>query len=352
MENYLNNTSWQEFAIEDIFSVKIGKNIDANKINKKKGRTAYITRKESNNGVDGFVNHQKELLHTNFPVITIGNETAMPFVQAYPFFTGTKVNILQPKNIVSKHALLFVAQCLKIHKNKYSYSYTINSTRLRKQKILLPTKDGQPDYTFMDIYMRSKEEHLLKTYKNYIDGKVITSQEYTNIPLLTEKSWDTFKIGELFELQQGKSKGLNHLPQSKTGINYLGATRQNNGVLCQVRQVDNIVQKGNCIAFIRNGEGAMGYSIYKAEDFIATSDISVGYNQYLNRYNGIFISTVADRARGKYNFGYKRSGKRLANEKILLPTNSDGQPDYEYMENYMRKKEYEKIKMFLDMKSL
>ena len=63
----------------------------------------------------------------------------------------------------------------------------------------------------------------------------------------------------------------------------------------------------------------MGFSIYKAEDFIATSDISVGYSEKLNREIGLFITTVADRIRGKYNFGYKRSDTRLKKEKLKYP---------------------------------
>ena len=41
----------------------------------------------------------------------------------------------------------------------------------------------------------------------------------------------------------------------------------------------------------------MGYSIYKKEDFIATSDITFGYNENLNPYVGMFITTVADKVR-------------------------------------------------------
>ena len=98
------------------------------------------------------------------------------------------------------------------------------------------------------------------------------------------------------------------------GISYLGATNSNNGVLCFVESSESMIHKGNCIAFIRIGEGSMGYSVYKGEDFIATSDISVGYNEHLIKYNGTFITTIADRVRGKYNFGYKRSANRLAKE--------------------------------------
>lgn len=98
-------------------------------------------------------------------------------------------------------------------------------------------------------------------------------------------------------LVPGKSKGLNHIGKVENGISYLGATNQNNGVLCFVANNKDLVQKGNCIAFIRNGEGSMGYSVYKAEDFIATSDMTLGYNEYLNKYVGTFITTVADRIR-------------------------------------------------------
>jgi hypothetical protein len=165
---------------------------------------------------------------------------------------------------------------------------------------------------------------------------------------LQDKKWGEFEIGKLFTMCQGKSKGLNHLEKKSTGINYLGATNSNNGVLAFVDRVEKLVHKGNCIAFIRNGEGSMGYSIYKAEDFIATSDISVGYNEHLNRYTGTFITTIADQIRGKYNFGYKRSDTRLSKEKIMLPVNAQNEPDYEYMEQFMRKKEQEKLMQYLE----
>ncbi|MDE6493377.1 MAG: DUF1579 domain-containing protein, partial [Bacteroidales bacterium] len=137
-------------------------------------------------------------------------------------------------------------------------------------------------------------------------------------------------------LVAGKSKGLNHIEKSDNGISYLGATNQSNGVLCFVNRDERTIQKGNCIAFICNGEGSMGYSVYKVEDFIATSDITLGYNNHLNRYTGTFITTIADRVRGKYNFGYKRRANRLSKEIITLPVNSNGSPYWEYMENYMR----------------
>lgn len=161
----LDEPEWRAFQVADLFDIKIGKSIDGNKVDKESGRIAYITRRESNNGLDGFIAGDKALLNEDCPVITIGNETAEPFVQGYPFFTGTKVNILIPKDALSKYALLFIASCLRMHKSKYSYCYTVNSTRLRQQRILLPARaGGQPDYDFMDRYMKRIETELLRDY--------------------------------------------------------------------------------------------------------------------------------------------------------------------------------------------
>ena len=127
------------------------------------------------------------------------------------------------------------------------------------------------------------------------------------------------------------------MQSNDSGISYLGATNRNNGVIDFVSALPDMVQKGNCIAFIRNGEGSMGYSVYKAEDFISTSDITVGYAPFLNKYTGFFITTVADKVRGKYNFNYKRSDTRLKKEKLQLPVDENGVPDWAYMEEYAKR---------------
>ncbi len=153
---------------------------------------------------------------------------------------------------------------------------------------------------------------------------------------LHEKEWATFVLGDLFTLIPGKGKGANHLTSVTNGVSYLGATNRNNGVLNFVEPQKDMIQQGNCIAFIRNGEGSMGYSVYKTEPFIATADITVGYAPFLNLYTGLFITTVADKVRGKYNFNYKRSDTRLKKELLQLPIDENGQPDWAYMEQYAR----------------
>ena len=166
----LKNKTWNEFKISHLFDVIIGKAIDGNKVDKWNGNIAYITRKESNNALDGFIDYDYDYINKDNPVITIGNETAKPFVQTYPFFTGTKVNIMKPKFKANKYILLFISQALEQHKDKYSYSYTINSTRLKEQIILLPVnEDGNPDYAYMEQYIKNIMYNQYKRYLEFLE---------------------------------------------------------------------------------------------------------------------------------------------------------------------------------------
>jgi len=346
----LKNKEWGEFYLNDIFSeIQRGKRLKKN--DHKKGTIPYVSSTAANNGTDGFIGN-KDKVRIFSACLTIANSGSVgaTFYQPYTFVASDHVTKLKNQEF-NRYVYLFISVVTNRLKNKYSFNREINDKRIQKEKIVLPiTPKGDPNYAFMVQFMQQKEQAKKIAYKNYIGERLKKSKDFKEVIPLSEKKWCEFEIGKLFKLSQGKSKGLNHLSKTQTGINYLGATNLNNGVLCQVNKDDKLMHKGNSIAFIRNGEGSMGYSIYKVEDFIATSDISVGYNSKLNRYIGTFITTVADKVRGKYNFGYKRSGKRLLKEKLLLPITENNEPDYDYMDNYMKRLEYEKLNTYLNPK--
>lgn len=162
---------------------------------------------------------------------------------------------------------------------------------------------------------------------------------------LSEKKWMPELIASIFrEFVPGKGKGLNHLKRVAAGINYIGATNRNNGVLCMVEDNNDsrkMIQKGNCIGFIKNGDGSAGYAIYKQEPFISTSDVIYGYAKWLNPDTGLFFVVAQDMIKTKYSHGYKRNQQHLDSDRVMLPVNDSGEPDYDYMTKYtkqMRKK--------------
>lgn len=353
MDLDLKNKEWNEFVFEELFDIQsTSSGIDRNKLINKKGIIPYLTRSEKNNGYDSFVCEQSDnYKKDDSNVITIGLDTQTVFYQPIEFYTGQNIQVLKCKEL-NKEIAQFLIPLIKRQMEKFNWGGNgATLTRLRRSKLLVPiNENSEPDFEFMEAFMVQKEQEKFEEYNNYISQRMKVLKDFKIVEPLEEKRIAEFEIGKIFTLSQGKSKGLNHLTKTKRGVNYLGATNLNNGVLCQVENVEKMLHKGNGIAFIRNGEGSMGYSIYKSEDFIATSDISVGYNQNLNKHNGLFITTVADTVRGKYNFGYKRSAKRLMKEKLLLPVNNQNEPDYDYMENFMKQLEYKKLNEYLTKK--
>lgn len=165
----LEDKEWKAFKLGDLFKVKIGKNIDKIYADTN-GNDAYVTRTEFNNGLNGFISGKIELKNNDYPVITIGNETAKPFVQVFPFYTGTKVNIMIPKENMPVYILHFISTSIEKHRSIFSYSFTINSTRLKALHVMLPVNSkGEPDYVFMENYMKRKEMEILKRYVDFID---------------------------------------------------------------------------------------------------------------------------------------------------------------------------------------
>lgn len=344
----LENVNWGEFFIEDIFDVKIGKNVDGNKVDKLNGKSAYITRKESNNGLDGLIDFNEDLLNKDFPVITIGNETAEPFVQNFSFFTGTKVNILKPKKPINYFALSFISTSLKAHKQKYSYSFTINSTRLKKQKILLPiTPKGNPDYKFMETYIQEIEMKKTREYNNFIISRLNALSKTKKTENLELKDWKEFSLINIFnEIQRGKRlKKDNHINGL---IPYASSTALNNGIDGFIGNTENIRIFKNCLTLANSG--SVGATFYHPYNVIASDHVTKLQNKNFNKYVYLFLATMVSRLNEKYSFNREINDMRIKKEKVFLPINKKGNPDYQYMEDYMKYLEYQKLKEYLEFK--
>lgn len=146
--------------------------------------------------------------------------------------------------------------------------------------------------------------------------------------------WGSFRISDLFPiLQNGKAN--QGMLSDGTECFYVGAKKKDNGVMLHCAYDEDLIQKGNCIIFICNGQGSVGYANYMDVDFIGTTDIVAGYNENLNQYNGLFIATVLCQERPKYSFGRKWK-THLKDTVIKLPQTLDGNPDWKYMEQYIK----------------
>lgn len=151
---------------------------------------------------------------------------------------------------------------------------------------------------------------------------------------LNISSWGNFKISELFPVLQNGKANQGMLSDGYDCF-YVGAKKDDNGVMLHCAYDSALIQKGNCIIFICNGQGSVGYANYMDVDFIGSTDIVAGHNKMLNQYNGLFIATVLCQERPKYSFGRKWK-THLKDTVIKLPQTIEGFPDWDFMEQYIK----------------
>ena len=161
---------------------------------------------------------------------------------------------------------------------------------------------------------------------------------------LDQCKWKAFKIGDILTIEPCKCSKVCEIKDGS--VPYVGATNQNNGVLRFIAPPSSMITKGNCIAFICDGDGSIGYSIYRQSDFVGSTTVKVGRCSDINKYTGMFITTIADLVRPKYSFGYKRNERNLKREKIMLPVTAKDEPDWAFMEEYMKAKEHQLLTQY------
>lgn len=318
-------------------------------------RVPYITRSDSNNGLARFVDARNyQFGSDDGGCITVGLDTQTAFYQSHKFVTGQNVQVITGEQLnedVAQFLVPILRQQMTAKFNWGGNGATLG--RMKRLSIMLPVDDAEgPDYEYMAEYTRQKRGTMLDKYRKYAEARVAELGELVEIPVLGEKEWKPFSIVELFpKIIPGRGKGLNHLSKVNTGgVNYIGATNRNNGVLCYVEEDDYsrpMILDGNCIGFIKNGDGSAGFAIYKAEKFISTSDVLYGYADWLNRFTGIFFVTAQDMIEHKYSHGYKRNKEHLAGDKVMLPIDDFGKPDYAYMEQYAKNMMLRKYQQYL-----
>lgn len=148
-------------------------------------------------------------------------------------------------------------------------------------------------------------------------------------------SWKRFAMKDLFQkFERGKVHSQSSLPDGE-GYFYVGAKKDQNGVMCQCGYDEDLISKKNCLIFICNGEGSVGYSLYMDRDFYASGDLVLAYGDFLNRYNALFITTLLDRERPKYSFG-RKYGRYIKETTIPLPVDDKGQPDWKYIDVFVK----------------
>lgn len=346
----LKKINWGDFEIGKEFSVKNSKAYHKSDLEETKFKgLSYISRTNMNNGLESIVKN------TNFKpnkgnTIVFGAENATFFYQPNEYITGNKMYYLE-KNSLNKYSFLFIQMMLNnsIVGCGFGYGKGLTGSRVNKRIIQLPINlNSEPDYDFMEKYMRHLEKQKLLNYQIYIHKRIEEVKYYKEVPPLDKKEWDVFFLNEIFpEIQRGKrlKKEVHTIGQTP----YVSSTGLNNGIDGFIGNVNNVRIFDNCLSLANSG--SVGATFYQPFNYIASDHITKLKNKNFNEFIYLFISTITKRLSEKYSFNREINDQRIKREKIVLPINKKGKPDFDYMENYIKKIEYEKLTKYIERKN-
>ena len=333
---------WKEFFFTDIFKeVKRGKRLT--KGNQKEGDIPYVSSTALNNGIDNFISNNKGVRrYKNNLSIANSGSVGSCFYHKYEYIASDHITTLTCKN-ADENIYKFMSTIIKRLESKYSFNREINDTRISREKLILPIdKDGNPHWEYMSKFIQNLEVKSIKNIVQYI-YIYIQIKEKLKKNNLKNINWKEYFIEEICEIYSGKDIYERERIEGQTP--YVTSTANNNGIGYFVSNTNETLDE-HIISVNRNG--SVGYSFYHNYKALFGNDTRKLKLKYQNEFVGKFISFMLLQQKEKYGYGYKMGTARLKRQKIILPSNINGDPNYDFMKKYMIIQEIIKIKKLLD----
>lgn len=340
----LTDAEWTEFKVKDIFEVTNSKPYHKQNLKTTQRGIPYITRTSFNNGLEEIiedVDFRKNPQNT----ITLGAENADFFYQSVEYITGNKMYYIQNENI-TKNIGLFLVQSFRnsIKDSGFGYGKGLTGTRFKERLVMLPIdSQGHPNWQFMEDYIKQEQKVQAQQVIDYYERKLV--ELAGDVVGLEKVEWKTFQFTEVFqEIQRGKR--LTRANQTDGLKPYISSTAENNGVdgfignNAGVREFENVLTLAN--------SGSVGSTFYQQFEFVASDHVTALKSENADKYAYLFLSSVVKRLEEKYSFNREINDTRIKREKIILPADKNGNPDFHYMSDFVKKLELDKVQEVLE----
>lgn len=142
----------------------------------------------------------------------------------------------------------------------------------------------------------------------------------------------TFKATDLFDIKKGKQ--LTKANMIEGNINFVGSSASNNGITARIGNKEYLHPAHT---FTVSYNGSVGGVFLQDEPFWASDGVNVWYPKFpYNQRVVEYIMSVVRQLKDKYSYTAKWTLDKMQAEILELPIKSDGTPDFDYMERYIR----------------
>ena len=287
----------------------------------------YITRSKFNNGLKAKVVRLDKFKVNPAGTISFGAENADFFYQTEPYITGNKMYYIDT-TALSERACRFLKSILEAtFTANYSFSDGMIPARIYDECIKLPTTpNGDPDWDYMESYMKSIEASVSDSLTRLQSAK---DSEKKKVDI---SNWGDFRVGDWFEAERGTVKNIQPLLFGETPVIAAGGFNQG---ITGTFDVESTYE--NKITVSCNGAGC-GSTFYHPYKFNVNGDAMVLIEKTpITDLSKQFVACILNELlTRKYSYEEKCSPKKVLAEQIKLPIDQNGDPDWGYMEEYMK----------------
>lgn len=345
----IDTSTWKKFCFTEIFKVCKGF------YNKKpepsgNGTIPFLSATSENNGVTEHYTLEEissttrtgndrndPLSRKLFPghavCVTNNGSVGYAYYQAESFTCSHDVNPLyRLEGEFNKATGLFVASVIMKDRYRWAYGRKWRPERMQHSTINLPaTVDGKPDWQWMESYIDS------------LHSKPLTTQNDVHTASLDTTDWQEFEVQELFNVIYGVNLELvNCIETDKNdpeAVAFVSRTASNNGVSAFVKPVPGVEPQPADTITVAGG-GSVLATFLQTQPFYSGRDLYLLYpKESIPHKAKLFIATLIKANKYRYNYG-RQANVTLPHLRLRLPVISDGKPDWQWMESYIKSLPY------------
>ena len=148
------------------------------------GNHPYVARGEGGNGIRGYIDYDEKYLN-EANTISFGQDTATVNYQSQKYFTGDKIQVFKLNekygNLTEDKAIYLINSIKKAFERFLWGQQSYALDMISKIKIILPiTPDGEPDFDYMERYIRAIEKLTIADVVKYKDKVIDTTKMLVN----------------------------------------------------------------------------------------------------------------------------------------------------------------------------
>lgn len=352
----LTDREWAEFQFKDVFHIVDGY------YNKKppmeeNGTLPFLGATQYNNGVTGMTTKDSVQVHDKVGgnsmndvdkrfyaggciAITNNGSVGHAYYQASEFTCSHDITVVYLKDqVMTKELATFLIPSIQKAGESFAYAKKWRPIRMRRSKLMLPIgTNGTPDWAFMETYVRQVEDELLSEVRSKLEAQLL--EHIISLGALEDREWKEFYFSDVFtRIQRGKRlKKDDHIEGTTP---YVSSTATNNGIDGFVGNKERIRIFSNCISLANSG--SVGSAFFQKFEFVASDHVTSLQKEGIDEYAYLFMLPIIRRLSKKYSFNREINDLRISRERLMLPVQSDGTPDWEFMSAFMQRVEQETL---------